>query len=137
MNRKFFWFGYALALGALLWILWRKRRDEMEEIVQRVQRSAPSPREWFDQAAKPETATSPAPQREAAAPKMPEESDADDFQQISGIGPAYERRLHDAGITRYSQLAALSADEVRERIQLEAWRGDVDDWIAQARELAG
>lgn len=137
MNRKFFWFGYALAVGALLWILWRKRRDEMEEIVQRVYRSAPGAREWFDQVMEPQTAASPPSQTEAAAPKKPEESDADDLQRISGIGPTYARRLHDAGITRYSQLAALSADEVRERIKLEAWRGDVEDWIAQARNLAG
>lgn len=139
MNRKFFWFGYVLAVGALLWILGRKRRDEMEEIVQRVQHSAPNPREWFEEAIGREAVTSPSQSRptKAAAPKRPQESDVDDLQQISGIGPAYERRLYDAGITRYRQLAELSADEVRERIQLETWRGDVEDWIAQARDLAG
>lgn len=139
MNRKFFWFGYLLAVGALLWILWRQRRDEVEEILQRVQRAAPGSYDWIAEPAAREAATpatSPS-QREKPAPKKSKAAEADDLQQISGIGPAFERRLNEAGITRYGQLAALSPAEVRERTRLEAWQGDVENWIAQAQALAG
>lgn len=142
MKRKFFWLGYLLAIGALLWILWRQRRDEMEEILERVRQAAPGSGDWMSggrmtppgprRVARDATPASPA-QMEPAAQNTLED---DDLQQISGIGPVYARRLEEAGITRYAQLAALTAQEVRERIQLEDWRGGIDSWIAQARALA-
>lgn len=134
MNRKYFWFGYLLAVAALLWILWRQRREEVEEILQRVQRATPGDYDWIaEPSAKDATAPSPT---EESAPAEPASEIVDDLKQINGIGPAYERRLNEAGIVRYGQLAALSPEEVRERIQLEGWRGDVEGWIAQARALA-
>ena len=61
---------------------------------------------------------------------------ADDLTMISGIGPAFARRLNEAGITTYAQLAELTADEVRQRAELSAWQGDPEEWIAQAKSLA-
>lgn len=60
---------------------------------------------------------------------------ADDLTKISGIGPAFARRLNDAGVTSYSQLAGMTAEEVRTRASLSEWQGDPDDWISQARRL--
>jgi Helix-hairpin-helix domain len=36
----------------------------------------------------------------------------DDFQQIQGIGAAIDRRLHDAGILTYQDLAALTPEQI-------------------------
>lgn len=61
------------------------------------------------------------------------DSPVDDLTKISGIGPAFARRLNEAGVTSYSDLAAMTADEVRERAKLSDWQGDPDDWISQAQ----
>ena len=60
----------------------------------------------------------------------------DDLTKISGIGPAFARRLHDAGVSTYAELAGLTAQEVRERTELAEWQGDPDEWISQAQTLA-
>ncbi len=64
------------------------------------------------------------------------EQAADDLTQINGIGPAYARRLNEAGITTYSQLSALSPEQVREMAQLGEWQGEPEEWIEQAWDLA-
>jgi hypothetical protein len=60
----------------------------------------------------------------------------DDLTKINGIGPAFARRLAEAGINSYADLAGLTAEEVRERTQLKEWQGDPEDWIDQARALS-
>ncbi len=64
----------------------------------------------------------------------------DDFKLITGIGPAIERRLHDAGITTYSQLAGLSAEAIAAHLYglagLSAERIREQGWSGQAGELA-
>lgn len=65
-----------------------------------------------------------------------EEVGSDDLTEINGIGPAFARRLNEAGITRYQQLAELSVGQVRERMHLSEWQGDPESWIEQARELS-
>lgn len=64
------------------------------------------------------------------------EPKADDLTKISGIGPAFARRLNDAGISSFSQLAGMSVTEIRERAELAEWQGDPYDWIIQAKRLA-
>ena len=61
--------------------------------------------------------------------------EADDLTKISGIGPAFARRLNDAGVTSYGQLAGMTAEEVRQRTDLAEWQGDPDEWISQAQIL--
>jgi len=61
---------------------------------------------------------------------------ADDLTQINGIGPAYARRLNEAGITTYAQLSALTPEQVREMAQLGEWQGEPGEWIEQAWDLA-
>jgi len=63
------------------------------------------------------------------------ESVADDLTKISGIGPAFARRLVDAGVTSYAELADMTAEEVRQRAELAEWQGDPEDWINQAKAL--
>lgn len=142
MNRKVFWFGYILAIGALLWILWRQRRDEIEEILERVQGTAPGSATWMHgRQVAPRERSRRAPAAPAKEVKesgaVSEKEKRDDLQQITGIGPSFATRLQEAGITSYSQLANLTPDEVRKKIGLDYWRADVQSWIAQARELVG
>lgn len=73
------------------------------------------------------------PEIEAAAEPEPA---ADDLTKISGIGPAFARRLAEAGISTYAELASMTAQEVRERTQLAEWQGDPEEWISQAQALA-
>lgn len=155
MNRKLFWFGYLLAIVAIVWIIWRQRKEEIEQRLETMRQGGPFAQDWLRQepAASTETKTagrrqsvarSPAPEQkeERAERQKAEEAQepapqADDLQAISGIGPAFAQRLKDAGIIRYAQIAALSEDEIRERINLDPWRGDVASWIEQAQRLTG
>lgn len=47
-----------------------------------------------------------------------------------------ERRMHTAGIFSFSQIAAMTAQDLRNAVAAEAFM-KVESWIDQARELAG
>ena len=47
---------------------------------------------------------------------------AQDLTAIRGIGPAFERRLNEAGVGTYSQVAGLSDAELRAIIKPEKWQ---------------
>jgi predicted flap endonuclease-1-like 5' DNA nuclease len=65
----------------------------------------------------------------------------DDFQKIAGIGLAIERRLHEAGIFTYQDLAARSPEQIAASLadvaRLSSARIASQDWAGQARRLAG
>ena len=62
----------------------------------------------------------------------------DDFKVIRGIGPLYEKHLHDAGIRTFAQLARLSPEDVAACIpKLSMMHLRNQGWILQARKLAG
>jgi large subunit ribosomal protein L21 len=58
----------------------------------------------------------------------------DDLTVISGLGPASARRLNEAGITNFAQLAELTPDQALEITRYT--QGDFAQWIADAKELA-
>lgn len=62
----------------------------------------------------------------------------DQLEEIWGIGPVYVERLHDAGISTFSALAALSPDRLLEIVAPNDGMPHpaVEDWITQAAELA-
>ena len=61
----------------------------------------------------------------------------DDFKIIRGIGPLYEKRLHDAGIRTFAQLASQSPEDVAAFIpKLSVMHVRNQGWILQARKLA-
>lgn len=74
-------------------------------------------------AAAPAAAAKPA-AKKAAAPAAA----ADDLTQINGVGPAAAKKLAEAGITTFAQLAAVDVDAVDVKVKPE--------WVAQAAELA-
>ncbi|MYM53833.1 50S ribosomal protein L21 [Thalassovita mangrovi] len=74
-------------------------------------------------AAAPAAAAKPA--AKAAAPAA---AAGDDLTAITGVGPAAAKKLVEAGITTYAQLAAVDVDSADVKVKPE--------WVEQAKELA-
>ncbi len=77
------------------------------------------------------------PSTESAASRGAGEENSDDLTRIRGIGIASQNRLHAAGIKTYADLARTSPEEVRRILGNVARGAKIEDWIAQANELAG
>lgn len=90
-----------------------------------------------------------APAAEAAAPAAKPETDArgritnlegkpDNLKKISGVGPVLEKKLHEAGIYFFWQVAALNADQIAELEEEMSFPGRItrDEWVKQAEEFA-
>jgi small subunit ribosomal protein S2 len=61
----------------------------------------------------------------------------DDLTKLTGVGPQLEKKLNDAGIYHYWQLAAMKPDDVA-RVDRELklhGRIERDNWISQSRAL--
>lgn len=76
-----------------------------------------------------------------AAPAADSAADhADDLTRIKGIGPGLARQLDELGIRNFAQIAALSEKElagIDEKLSSIKGRCFRDDWIGQAKKLAG
>jgi large subunit ribosomal protein L21 len=72
----------------------------------------------------------------AAAPKAA--AGADDLKKLSGVGPALEKKLHEAGVTSFAQIAAWTEADVEEFGEKLSFKGRIEreGWIEQAKELA-
>jgi NADH-quinone oxidoreductase subunit E len=62
----------------------------------------------------------------------------DDLKLISGVGPVLEGRLNALGITKWSQVAAFTADDIAKVEDTLSFKGRVarDNWLDQAAALA-
>jgi len=72
--------------------------------------------------------------------KAAREGGADDLTRINGVGPKLQKLLNSLGVFHFDQVAAWSESEIDWiDTHLEGFRGRVrrDDWVAQARALAG
>ncbi len=69
----------------------------------------------------------------------PRGGEKDDLKTIKGIGPKLEATLNSLGIYHFDQIAAWSRGNVEWADTYLSFRGriDRDDWIGQARALAG
>jgi predicted flap endonuclease-1-like 5' DNA nuclease/cytoskeletal protein CcmA (bactofilin family) len=79
------------------------------------------------------------PESVAEAPPAPETSAPvaeDDFTMLRGIGPTFDRRLKEAGVRTFAQLAALTPEEAADIIGWPPQRVISDDLLGQARRLA-
>lgn len=79
----------------------------------------------------------PAPAPVAAPAATPTE--ADDLLRLKGVGPKLVALLHGLGITRYSQIAAWTDEDIaRVDAQLGNFKGRItrDSWIEQAKFLS-
>lgn len=85
-------------------------------------------------AAKKPAAEKPAAKK--AAPKAT--AAADDLKQLSGVGPALEKKLIEGGVTTFAQIAAWNADDIAAMDEKLSFKGRIEreGWVAQAAELA-
>nr|MCU0490498.1 lamin tail domain-containing protein [Chloroflexaceae bacterium] len=61
----------------------------------------------------------------------------DPLRDVNGIGPVYEKRLFEAGVTTFERLSQLKPDEIKAIIKPQDWQAlDFDAWIAEARQFA-
>ena len=79
--------------------------------------------------------------KKAAAPKAEATataSGADDLKLLSGVGPALEKKLIEAGVTSFAQIAAWTDADVEEFGEKLSFKGRIEreGWIEQAKELA-
>jgi len=62
----------------------------------------------------------------------------DKLTEINGIGPVIEGKLQGLGITRFAQIAELTAERIAEIDEQLSFKGRIDreEWVAQAKKLA-
>lgn len=87
-------------------------------------------------------AAAPKPEKKAAASKAEKKAakaddKADDLKKLSGVGPALEKKLHEAGVTTYAQIAGWSAADIAEMDEKLSFKGRIEreGWVDQAKEL--
>jgi large subunit ribosomal protein L21 len=92
-------------------------------------------------AAKKAEAPKAAPKAEAPKKEAPKAAAAnDDLTQLTGVGPAFAKKLNEAGVTGFAQIAAWDAAEI-DRLDGEIsglkTKAEKGDWVAEAKKLAG
>ena len=62
----------------------------------------------------------------------------DDLKRLSGVGPALEKKLLEAGVTTFAQVAAWTEADVAAMDEKLSFKGRIEreGWIEQAKELA-
>jgi predicted flap endonuclease-1-like 5' DNA nuclease len=66
-----------------------------------------------------------------------QKSHPDEFTQIKGIGPVFQRKLRDIGFSSFSQLAQADPAQLRRMLDIKDWqRVDVENWVRQAQDWA-
>ena len=73
-------------------------------------------------------ASTPKAAKAKAAPKAAAAVEGDDLTQLTGIGPAAAKKLNDAGVTTFAQVAAIDTATFEVKVS--------DKVIAQAADLA-
>ena len=97
--------------------------------------------------AKPAAKAKAAPKAEAApekaapknaAPKAEAAAGGDDLKQLSGVGPALEKKLLAAGVTTFAQIAGWTADDIAAMDEKLSFKGRIEreGWVEQAKKLA-
>ena len=63
---------------------------------------------------------------------------ADDLKQLSGVGPALEKKLHAEGITSFEQIANCTDEDVERFGEKLNFKGRIEreGWVEQAKELS-
>ncbi len=94
------------------------------------------------EAAKPAKKAAPkkeaAPEKKAAVPKAKAaDAGADDLKQLSGVGPALEKKLLAAGVTTFAQIAAWTESDIAEFDEKLSFKGRIEreGWVEQAKAL--
>lgn len=89
-----------------------------------------------DVAAAPAAAPAAKPAKKAA--EAPAPAGADDLKKLSGVGPALEKKLLEAGVTTFAQIAAWTEEDIAAMDEKLSFKGRIEreGWVAQAADLA-
>lgn len=87
-------------------------------------------------AAAPKAETPKAEKKEAPKKAAKADAGADDLKELSGVGPALEKKLHAAGVTTFAQIAAWTPEDVAAMDEKLSFKGRIEreGWIDQAKE---
>jgi len=88
-----------------------------------------------------EAAPAAKPAKKAAAPKAdapaaaPAAAGDDNLKELSGVGPALEKKLHDAGVTSFAQIAAWTEADIAAMDEKLSFKGRIEreGWVDQAK----
>ncbi|MCB1337454.1 MAG: 50S ribosomal protein L21 [Maritimibacter sp.] len=86
------------------------------------------------------TAAKPAKKADKKAEAAPAQAaaGADDLKELSGVGPALEKKLIEAGVTSFAQIAAWTEADIAEFDEKLNFKGRIEreGWVDQAKKLA-
>lgn len=87
--------------------------------------------------AAPKAAAAAAPKAAKAEKPAVAAAGADDLKKLSGVGPALEKKLIEAGVTSFAQIAAWGADDIAAFDEKLNFKGRIerDGWVDQAKAL--
>lgn len=62
---------------------------------------------------------------------------ADDLKQLSGVGPALEKKLNEAGVTTFAQIAAWTEEDIAAMDEKLSFKGRIEreGWVDQAKDI--
>src|SRR6056297_493835 len=77
-------------------------------------------------------------EKKDAAPAKKADVTGDDLKLLSGVGPALEKKLHEAGVTTFAQIAAWTDADIADMDEKLSFKGRIEreGWVEQAKELA-
>lgn len=72
-----------------------------------------------------------------AAPKKAASGEKDDLKKLSGIGPALEKKLNEAGVTTFAQIASWGDAEIADFDEKLSFKGRIEreGWVEQAKAI--
>ena len=87
--------------------------------------------------AKAEAPKKAAPKKAAPKKEAPKAAAADDLKELSGVGPALEKKLHAAGVTSFAQIAAWGPEEIADFDEKLSFKGRIEreGWVEQAKAI--
>ena len=76
--------------------------------------------------------------KKEAPKKAAKSAGGDDLKELSGVGPALEKKLHEAGVTTFAQIAAWTEADIADMDEKLSFKGRIEreGWVEQAKELA-
>ncbi len=79
-----------------------------------------------------------APKAAKADAPAPAASGGDDLKKLSGVGPVLEKKLIEAGVTSFAQIAAWGPADIEEFDEKLSFKGRIEreGWVEQAKKLA-
>jgi len=129
--KTFAFFILGLLFGWLIewiidWFYWRKKYQQVAQENETLKQQVAS--------LEAERASKPKPRAKKSTSAKPKK---DDLKLISGIGPVIAKKLNDAGITTFEQMAKLKPNQLEDILgEMVKRLSDEAALIAQAKELA-